>query len=454
MDTPRAPSPTRRKASAAVALTLLLLAVGLAYAFSNPLPSGHFDYQLRIAEALLRGRLGIAEHPSWLNELVPDPRGRGEWYSVFPLGSVLCLLPVALVKRVLPPSLWVNEDVRWTVAALAVGIAYFLFRLTARAKGGEPGADAGELPLSRRLTLTGFALFGTWLWPNLTYGGAWHLALGFAVLGQAGALYYTLRARSNPWAAGFWFAVAFGNRTEVLLTAPLFLYLLARPGVRGGLTAAEAAVDVSPRARLLSALLAFLAIPALLGVLTLAYNASRFNSPADFGYARIPGLLREPWYRDGFTSLFAIPLNLHSMLLEAAWRVQTDPPYFLPNPMGGSIFASSPFLALLFASTPRKQRQSGDVNAVNAATSPRFDLIAVCWTAVGVLTLALWLHGNQGGWQFTYRYALVLLPWLVLLLREKITSRPRATEVVLLALSFLLNAAATYFFYWTHLVHV
>ena len=46
------------------------------------------------------------------------------------------------------------------------------------------------------------------------------------MLGELGALYFTL-VRPRPLAAGAFFALAFGNRTELILTAPVFLYLLA-----------------------------------------------------------------------------------------------------------------------------------------------------------------------------------------------------------------------------------
>jgi hypothetical protein len=38
------------------------------------------------------------------------------------------------------------------------------------------------------------------------------------------------------------------------------------------------------------------------------------------------------------------------------------------------------------------------------------------WLAIVVLTLALWLHANPGGWQFSYRYGMILLPWMFLIL--------------------------------------
>jgi hypothetical protein len=43
--------------------------------------------------------------------------------------------------------------------------------------------------------------------------GAWHLALGFAMLGELGAIYFTVFNR-KPLLAGLFFALAFGNRPK------------------------------------------------------------------------------------------------------------------------------------------------------------------------------------------------------------------------------------------------
>src|SRR4029434_10214979 len=67
------------------------------YYFSNPQSGSYYDYTYRIAEAMLGGRLGLTEKPpDWLNEMVPLD---GRYYSVFPLGSVLTMLPLAALKR-------------------------------------------------------------------------------------------------------------------------------------------------------------------------------------------------------------------------------------------------------------------------------------------------------------------------------------------------------------------
>src|ERR1044072_5832474 len=163
-----------------------------AYFFSKPHPQIYYNYTFLVAENFLHGRIGLAEKPpSWLNEMIPF---EGLYYSAFPLGSVLTMLPFSLLKLIglitdMPSSL---------IVALTTGvIAIFLI------------------------------LFGTFLWTNLAMGSAWQMALGFAMIGELGAIYFTIYDR-RPLPAGLFFAFAFGNRTEIILTAPLFLYLLTR----------------------------------------------------------------------------------------------------------------------------------------------------------------------------------------------------------------------------------
>src|SRR5205807_5572850 len=149
-----------------------------------------------------------------------------------------------------------------------------------------------------------FPIFGTWTWCNLGFGGAWQTALGLAVLGQAAALYYTL-VRPLPFVAGAFFALAFGNRTELLITLPLYLYLFWRQpnGKPGAVVASGTAVGFGEggtpqqaansigRKKLRRALqekapmlVRFLILPATLALATAAYNFARFHSIFDFGY--------------------------------------------------------------------------------------------------------------------------------------------------------------------------
>jgi hypothetical protein len=65
------------------------------------------------------------------------------------------------------------------------------------------------------------------------------------------------------------------------------------------------------------------------------------------------------------------------------------------------------------------------------------------------LTFALWCHGNPGGWQFSYRYAIILLPWMFLLLAGNGPQKISAPELSLFIVSVAINAVATYQFLWT-----
>lgn len=379
----------------------------------------HFDYTFRIASALLHGHVGLSSNPGRsLNEFVP---ANGEYYSVFPLGAVFSLLPVALLKEV---GL-INSFPGGAVATVIVGLcAYSFYRLADL----EP-----QQSRPRRVLLALFPIFATWSWCNLGQGGAWQIALGFALLGQTGALYFTL-VRPKPLLAGACFALAFGNRTELFLTCPIYLYWWIfsveernrdRPSPR---ERSKSTPDRKPLRERWQTPARFLAIPIALGLSTAAYNLVRFGSIFDFGYALIPNLITEPWYRHGLFSFSAIPWNVYTMLFEGM-RDIPEFPFLQPDPFGCSIFLASPFLFLLF-------REGG-----------KHKLMA--WLAIGLLTLILWCHGNPGGWQFSYRYAMILLPWMFLLLVGNGPRRVSATEAVLFAVSIAINAMAVYEFLWT-----
>lgn len=369
----------------------------------------HFDYTSRIAAAFLHGHLGLsAQPPSWLNEMVSKD---GHFYSVFPLGAVLSLIPVALLATIGLFNTFPGGVVAAVLAGFCVHAFYKLSEL-------EP------ISKPRRILLALFPIFGTWSWCNLGFAGAWQIALGFALLGETAALYFTL-VRPRPLMAGAFFALAFGNRTEIILTAPIFMFwwFFQIP---------DSGAKQNSRRERWKRLVFFLAIPIAFGIATIAYNFARFGSIFDFGYMRIPNVNAEPWYRYGLFSLHAIPWNVFKMLFEGMTDVSAFP-FLQPHAFGCSIFLASPFLFLLF-------REGG-----------RFRTPA--WLAIGVLTFALWCHGNPGGWQFSYRYAMILLPWMFLLL---VSNGPRTwskMEATLFLVSIAINAIAVYQFLWTNNVH-
>jgi hypothetical protein len=393
------------------------LFAAIAFYLSTKATLHDLDYTSQIASALLHGQLGLWEKPpDWLNEMIP----RGErYYSAFPLGAVLSMLPIALLQQV---GL-IRRFPGHVLAALIAGLcAYFFFQL-AKACGADYSTLKSQT-LARRVMLALFPIFGTWTWCNLGFGGAWQIALGLGLLGQTAALYFTL-VRPLPFVAGAFFTLAFGNRTELLITLPLFIYLFWRQP-NGKLTNWKTLrCGVQENGGML---IRFLSLPVMVALLTAAYNFARFHSIFDFGYIHIPEVAQEPWYQHGLFSIQAIPWNIYTMLFQGFESIDYFP-YILPNGFGCSIFLASPFLCLLF-------RGGGRYKVVG-------------WLAIALLTLVLWLHGNPGSWQFSYRYAMILLPWMFLLLTGNGPAKISVPEISLFTVSFAINAIATWQFLWT-----
>lgn len=411
----------------------VILLTGAIYYFSNPKPQYYYDYSFRVAENFLNGKIGFDETPpSWLNEMIPFENW---FYSAFPLGSVLSMLPFAFLKFI-----GVVNDVpaAFISGLLASVICLFLF-LISRFYEHAP---------EKRILMTMGIMFGTWLWTNLAMAGAWQLTLGFAMIGELGAIYYAVYKR-NPLLSGAFFALAFGNRTEIVLIAPIFLYLIYKFQIsdfkfqieektkiedQKTKTGTSISKTEDQKSKTKKQLIKFCIVPFLLGIATLVYNYVRFHSPFDFGHSHIPGVLDEPWYRYGIFSLYYIPYNINEMLLET-WKSIAEYPFYTPTGFGGSILMASPFLLLIF--------RFGAKNKTLKYTA---------WVAIVVMTFLLWTHGNAGGWQYSYRYAIILLPWFYLILLETSPKKITILEWLTYIFSFIINLYATYLFLWTDYV--
>lgn len=394
--------------------------IGIVYYFSNPRPSAYYDYTFRVAGNLLRGAIGFTEkQPPWLNEFVPF---ESYYYSVFPLGSVLTMIPAAFLKA----TGLITDMPGAFLAALCAGVSAIFMLLIARRY---------EVSRTRATVMTLGFLLGTWTWTNLAMAGAWQLALGFALVGELGAIYFTVYER-RPVLAGIFFALAFGNRTEVLLTAPIFFYFLIRDNGKGDSETESKTGLAFPGLRSAFAsgwykIALFCCVPFALGVATLIYNYVRFHSFTDFGYARIPGVLQEPWYSHGIFSIWYIPAQMWEMLIKP-WEQRPAFPYIRPNGFSSSILWSSPFM--LFAARFGARDRA---------------LKYLSWAAILVICIILWMHGNSGGWQFGYRYAIACLPWLFVIMLESSPQKISPIEWAAYIFAFAANAYATWLFHWT-----
>src|ERR1700757_919020 len=109
----------------------LSLFATLAFYFSTNSTLHDLDYTAEIASAFLRGHLGLREKPpEWLNEMIPYGN---RYYSAFPLGAVISMLPVALLQKA---SLIQDFPARIVAALIAGACVYFFFQL-AKAFGAD-----------------------------------------------------------------------------------------------------------------------------------------------------------------------------------------------------------------------------------------------------------------------------------------------------------------------------
>lgn len=151
-----------------------------------------------------------------------------------------------------------------------------------------------------------------------------------------------------------------------------------------------------------------LALPIILSVGLLGiYNQARFGNPFDTGYTYNPTWPagKKELAQYGLFSLKHIPGNLYLLFLKGpeAVRVSTESyvlrfPFLRANEWGMGIFFTSPFFLYLFLSKLKK----------------KYAFSALLTSAIGILP-ALFYAGT-GVWQFGYRYALDIYPFLFVLL--------------------------------------
>src|SRR5213596_4265095 len=125
-----------------VAIVVSLFAA-IAFYFSTKATLHDLDYTSEIASALLHGDLGLRDKPpDWLNEMIPHG---DRYYSAFPLGAVLSMLPIALLQKA---GLIHNFPGHVLAALIASLCVYFFFQL-AKAFGVNYFRPEGS-PLVRR----------------------------------------------------------------------------------------------------------------------------------------------------------------------------------------------------------------------------------------------------------------------------------------------------------------
>ena len=309
----------------------------------------------------------------------------GHYYILHPPLSAIVCLPFVWWKGIM-----VNQSmILILVGALAVGLTY---------------------KLTRSLWLTVFFGCGTAVWYEATLGASWGFCLILSTVPTLLAL-IELKDKARPAYVGIWAALAMLARYDLVFALPVYALMLRRHERR---------------------FWPFLLAPLAALGLYVAYNYARFGTVNDIalwlwfqsdpaGQHAHPGL--------GPFALSYLPTNLYAAFFIPPFLLNHFP-WLKPAEAGQSLLFSSPGL-LLTLRAPLRQRK-----------------IRLLWLALILSMGPSMLVYAWGYVQWSYRYAIQILPFAVALMAESETDQ---FARILISLSVAANAFALWeirFYHW------
>lgn len=382
---------------ALIVFALALIVYGFsAQVWAHPISlAPHYVY---LAQSLLHGHIDLIQLPPVTYDLL---QFNGQWYVAgSPMPSILMLPFVAVFG--------VNfSDVLFSVVLGAINVSLVYSILTDLTQTWK--LSRGSI---KWLTLL-FAV-GTphgYLASLGTYWFTAHIAaVFFSLLAVREAL-----TKQRWFLCGLWLACAGFARPTALFLAPFFVIMIYY-----AVRTRSAEYESHTTHYVLLKLLPF-GLAIALGISAHAiYNYARFKSFSDFGYAYVAGAenITSVYARYGGFNARFLPCNL-AVSLFGPPEVNGIVPDFItrscdyllegvnlsdtsalitPNPLGMSIFITTPALLLIFAARKRDP------------------IIIAAWIGLLSTLIPLWMYHNTGSMQFGYRYLFDAAPmWIILL---------------------------------------
>ena len=376
---------------------LLAVAVIGTLGVSLLLPSPGMHHFIYLANAFMHGSFAVNDLPSIYADKVVV--GDNIYLPLAPLPGIL-LMPFAGIFGT-------GFDEQWLAYGFTVANLLLTWALLKRL--------AIESSVRRWLSLLFFS--GTVYLSALVIGRSWFLAHMIAMTFLLLAINETLSQR-RVWLVGVWMGLAFLTRSPTIFALPFFIWMLKPAQVTwrrpAWLFAAGAKLGLG------------LAVPFLF---FFYYNYSRFGGPLETGYGH--AFVGSPVLVDalklGLFSLAHIPKNLYALLLAVpqAYPSLSAPalafPYIYPSPWGMGIFFTTPAFVYIFAAKWHER------------------LVRPAWLAVGLVLAPLITYYGVGWFQFGYRYALDLYPFLFVLTALGMARRFDSPARALVVISVVIN---------------
>jgi len=343
---------------------LLTIGAGLVYWLSNRFyDAGRGDF-FYLADAFLHGRTWLDVRLGPQDVILRD----GHIFVPFAPFPAIALMPLVAIIGPQVADQW-ETGINAALAAATVGLAWWF---TGRANVRN---------LVDRFLVVVLLGFSTQIWWVTTRGGVWHTGQLIATILTL-AILVELWGKRRAWMIGLLAGAAFLTRAPLVFAIPFYALLLAGDDLW------------EPRrwpwARWIE--LALGVLPAILFFFW--YNAVRFGSPLESGYALavLPDWL-EQQRALGLFSTAHIGMNVNYLFTKLP-VFSTTFPFFQPDGLGMSIFFTSPGLLYAVRAPWRSSRT---------------------WWLAGAALLVLipTLLYYGGGWlQFGYRYALDSIPFV------------------------------------------
>jgi hypothetical protein len=252
--------------------------------------------------------------------------------------------------------------------------------------------------------ITIMVAFGTNLWWLASDGGFWSFAHVSAVFFLSAALAESAGER-RPLLIGALVGLAGLSRLPVFLVAPLFGWF-----VLGG--------DLRLRRENLERAAPYCFALAVAAMTYITYNQLRYGTFTDMGYYH-PQYVDEPWFDRGRFDITYIPRHLRAIVYELP-VFGGGFPWMRPKFVGTALFFTTPALFYMF----RAKLTARNVAAI-------VSLVLVC--------CVLLTHGAVGFSQFGYRFAMDVLPCLVLLVASGMRERVTRVSSALIAVGVIVN---------------
>ena len=364
-----------------------------------------------LADAFLHGRFWL-DRPfgPWDNVIIGD-----RVYVPFAPFPAIAFTPLVALIGPVTADRW-EQVIDSAIAAIDVGLCWWLM------------GRLGVRTVVERIWLVFLLGFSTQILWVTTRGGVWHTGHLIAILLTLAGLVETF-GRRRPWLLGLLVGAAFLTRAPLALAAPFFAWIVTQGTEARSLVAASwpwrswlaYGIGIAPAV-----------------VFALWYNAARFGSPLESGYAlaSLPEFLAVQ-RAQGLFSISHLGANIDYLLLKLPRVFESRPDGSIalvlpprPDGLGMSILLTSPGLLM----------------SLRADWHSRM-AIALGLTALAVLVPSLFYYG--GGWfQYGFRYALDSVPFVMAMVGLAVARHGLpAWAKILIALGVVVNLYGVYWAY-------